>query len=178
VEIRAVTAADLEPFLRHLERQLSESGQGGLPVFSPFPRGGHPRVDQLRPPREAGLARTLDEPGWWRMWAAWDGRRVVGGCELAGGVVTSELHRASLILGLERSHYGRGLASRLLEAAIAWAEGEPLLAWIYLTVFTNNAPAIRLYERFGFERRGVIEDRFRVDGVTIDELHMVRRLPG
>jgi GNAT superfamily N-acetyltransferase len=178
VEIRAVTAGELDPFVHHLERQLGESGQGGLPVFSPFARGAHPRVDQLRPPREVGLGRTVDEPGWWRMWGAWDRDRIVGSCELAGGVVDSELHRASLMMGLERSHYGRGGASRLLETAIAWAEAEPTLAWIHLTVFTGNRPAIRLYERFGFARRGVVEDRFRVDGEVIDELQMVRRLIG
>lgn len=46
---------------------------------------------------------------------------------------------------------GRGLGTRFIEEALDWARNEGAPA-IYLSVFSENDGAQRLYERFGFEK--------------------------
>ncbi len=176
MRIDAITQQTLTPYLDHLARQVAESGNFGLPIFNPLPRAIRPRAEDLRPERERGLAAGLDELVWRRMWGAWDGDRVVGGAELLGPVYPTELHRASFSLGLERSHYGRGLATALLDVVLAWVRAQPSIAYLHLDVFASNTPAIKLYERAGFERVGLIKDRFRVDGEVIDDVWMTYRV--
>ena len=48
--------------------------------------------------------------------------------------------------------------------------------WIDLGVFGHNAVARRLYRGAGFVEVGITHDRFRVDGVSIDDIHMVLAL--
>ena len=81
-------------------------------------------------------------------------------------------HRARI----ERAHRGKGLGPALLDAALRWARATGTIDWIELGVFSANPRARGLYERFGFERIGFIPDRFRVDGVVIDDVRMALRL--
>ena len=43
-----------------------------------------------------------------------------------------------------------------------------------LMVNYNNERAIRLYEKFGFEREGVKRDALRIDGHYIDAFYMAK----
>ncbi len=176
MRIEPITVETLEPYLLHLERQVAESGRHGLPIFNPLPRAQRPLAEHLRSERERGLATPLDQPIWRRMWGAWDGDRVVGGSELCGPPYPTELHRATFSLGLERSHYGRGLAMALCDAVLAWVRADTSIAYLDLAVFASNTPALRLYERLGFERVGMIEDRYRVDGERVDDVLMTHRI--
>ncbi len=49
---------------------------------------------------------------------------------------------------------GRGVGRALMEAAVDLADNWLSLTRLELTVFADNAPAIRLYERVGFEVEG------------------------
>jgi len=52
---------------------------------------------------------------------------------------------------VDESKRGRGIGTRLLEEAHAWAETHQLEA-VQLQVWTANAEAVRLYERIGFQQ--------------------------
>jgi len=56
-------------------------------------------------------------------------------------------------MAIEPQWRGKGLGSRLLEAAIAWARSAGGHK-VSLDVFPHNAAAIALYEKFGFVREG------------------------
>ncbi len=69
----------------------------------------------------------------------------------------------------------RGVASALLAAAErrARAAGARKLS---LRVLGTNQPAIRLYDRLGFEREGVLRDEFLIDGGYVDDVLMTKHL--
>jgi len=64
-------------------------------------------------------------------------------------------HAAGLGLGVHDDHCGKGIGTALMSALVDAADNWYALKRLELTVFTDNAPAIRLYEKFGFEREGI-----------------------
>lgn len=176
MRVEPLELASLEPYLEHMARQMAESGLHGLPIFNPLSRDEKIDMERLRSTRGVHLTLPVGQPGWRRVWAAWDDGRVVGGTELSGGSIDSVMHRALFTIGVERSHHRRGLATRLATHAIDWARAQPVLDWIDLGVFAHNTVAVALYERLGFERQGVVADRFRVDGQVIDDIQMALHL--
>ncbi len=98
---------------------------------------------------------------------ALDGDRVVGWCDVSPVYGHSREHVGVLGIALVPEARGRGLGTRLLEAAIgrSWERG---LTRIELSVRTDNAPARALYERLGFEHEGVLRRSMLVDGGYID----------
>jgi len=70
---------------------------------------------------------------------------------------------------------GTGVGDALVKAVLEHAAGE--VEQIKLTVEAENAPAIRLYERNGFQVVGRLPRAMRVGDAYYDELNMFRRLP-
>jgi len=84
-------------------------------------------------------------------------------------------HAAVLGLGVHDAYVGRGIGSALLRAVLDAADNWMGLTRIELTVFSDNQPAIRLYERFGFEREGVAR-RFAFRAGAYADADMMARL--
>lgn len=72
-------------------------------------------------------------------------------------------------------HTGRGIGTALIEALIDLADNWIGLRRIELEANIDNAGAIRLYERFGFEREGTKRGDILRDGTLVD-CHMMARL--
>ncbi len=63
-------------------------------------------------------------------------------------------HERHAYLGLmyvEPGYRGRGLIHRIIDQLLAWARGEGVSDF-YLDVDADNEPALRAYERYGFDR--------------------------
>jgi RimJ/RimL family protein N-acetyltransferase len=72
----------------------------------------------------------------------------------------------------------RGIGTRLMEALIAWARSVGAHK-ISLHVWPHNAAALRLYEKFGFEREGYLRKHYRRrNGKMWDAVVMGRLLNG
>ena len=72
---------------------------------------------------------------------------------------------------------GKGVGSALMRAGLDLADNWLNLTRLVLEVYTDNEPAIRLYERFGFEREGTLrQDAFR-EGRYVDSYVMARLRP-
>jgi len=78
---------------------------------------------------------------------------VVGRLSLARDPHPASRHVADLGLMVAASHRRRGIGRALLEAAVDWARAHGIQK-LELHVFPHNAPAIALYEAFGFRREG------------------------
>ncbi|MBB3259058.1 putative acetyltransferase [Paraburkholderia bannensis] len=102
--------------------------------------------------------------------------RVIGQAELMAHDGRRS-HCASLGIGVHDAFQGRGVGALLMGALIDAADTAFGLRRIELQVFADNAPAIGLYRRFGFE----VEARARAyairDGALHDVLHMARLAP-
>ena len=68
---------------------------------------------------------------------------------------------------------GEGVGSALMTAALELADGWLELTRLELTVYTDNIPAIKLYE-FGFVREGTHRQYAFRDGVFVDAYAVAR----
>jgi L-phenylalanine/L-methionine N-acetyltransferase len=69
---------------------------------------------------------------------------------------------------------GKGIGTALMQAAVDFADKWLNLSRLELDVFFDNEPAIKLYEKFGFQVEGTqIGYAFR-DGQYVDTLKMAR----
>ena len=100
-----------------------------------------------------------------------EAREVVGWCDVLPKARAALRHSGVLGLGVVAAHRGRGIGSRLLQAALqaAWQSG---LTRIELTVRVDNERARRLYERFGFAIEGLCKRHMRIDGEYHDSYLM------
>jgi RimJ/RimL family protein N-acetyltransferase len=101
---------------------------------------------------------------------------LVGYVEASGGRVRRNAHTAHVVIGVRRSHGGRGIGRRLLEELDRWA-GDHAVSRLELTVMTINEPAIGLYRRVGYEVEGTRRAALLVDGEPVDELWMAKITP-
>ncbi len=85
-------------------------------------------------------------------------------------------HRAVVGISVRKDHWGCGLGSYLMQLAIGQTRANGF-EQLELGVYSDNARAIHLYEKFGFERYGIQPRAFKLkDGTYRDEIIMVKML--
>jgi RimJ/RimL family protein N-acetyltransferase len=95
------------------------------------------------------------------------GREVVGWCDIRPNSHFTCGHSGMLGMGLLPVFRGKGIGTLLIRATINEARRQGLTR-IELTVFTDNARAIALYEKVGFTTEGVMRNAVRIDGIYKD----------
>jgi RimJ/RimL family protein N-acetyltransferase len=101
---------------------------------------------------------------------------VVGRLSVARDSHPASRHVADVGLMVAAGHRRRGIGSALLDQAVEWAH-ETGIEKLELHVFPYNEPAIRLYERFGFEREGLRRAHYRRGGELVDAVLMAYHVP-
>ena len=85
-------------------------------------------------------------------------------------------HRAGMGISVLKEAWGCGLGSFLMQLAVDQAKANGF-EQLELGVYSDNARAIHLYEKFGFERCGTTPHAFKLkDGTYRDEIMMVKML--
>ena len=97
---------------------------------------------------------------------------IVGSLNCLGGTRASTRHAVVLGMSVRRAWRNRGVGSALLGAALDWARGTRVVTRIELAVYRENAPAIHLYEKFGFETEARRRRAIRHRGRYVDDLVM------
>jgi L-phenylalanine/L-methionine N-acetyltransferase len=102
------------------------------------------------------------------------GEQVIGMIGILGISNTRMLHIRSLFMAVHQDLQGQGVGQRLLQAALDLCDGPLRAKRVDLSVFTDSAHALALYQKFGF----VIEGRLRCnafrDGHYVDAYAMAR----
>lgn len=83
-------------------------------------------------------------------------------------------HAGGIGMGVASEWQGKGVGKMLLKAALEVADKWMRLERIELTVYADNAAAIGLYEKFGFETEGRLRAYAVRDGELVDALTMAR----
>jgi RimJ/RimL family protein N-acetyltransferase len=104
---------------------------------------------------------------------ALDGEQVVGWCDVTPKSHEALRHSGTLGMGVAASHRGQGIGTRLMAVTLDAAAANGL-SRIELIVRSDNATAIALYRRCGFETEGTCRRYMRVDGAWFDALLMAR----
>jgi putative acetyltransferase len=86
-------------------------------------------------------------------------------------------HAAGLGMTVRDNRQGRGVGTGLLKAALELADGWMNLTRLELQVWVDNEPAVRLYQKFGFEVEGTLRQYALREGKFVDALAMSRLRP-
>lgn len=83
-------------------------------------------------------------------------------------------HAGQIGMAVRDDWQGKGVGTALMQAVIDLADKWLNLTRLELDVFVDNAPAIRLYEKFGFSIEGTLVDFAFRDGEYVDTYIMAR----
>lgn len=72
----------------------------------------------------------------------------------------------------DRSHWGRGCGLDATETMLGFAFRELNLFKIYLTVRADNSAALKIYEKCGFVREGILRGHLYRGGKHLDVIYM------
>lgn len=164
--LRSPDGADGEAILAHLAKAsdetdfLSRSGAEVLADFSPEAEARF-LADMLAAPRAGMIAAFVD------------GQAIANASITPVSPLSRCRHRAELGIAIQQAFCRLGLGSALLDACIHRARAANYTQ-LELGVVDTNAPAIALYEKFGFTTCGCIPAALRYpDGRQAGELRMI-----
>jgi RimJ/RimL family protein N-acetyltransferase len=97
------------------------------------------------------------------------------GGEAVGGVgflLGRDIARISAEMGywLGEEFWGRGIATRGVTAASDWALEHYKLSRVFAMAFAHNGASIRVLEKAGFEREGLLRRSAIKNGVVLDQI--------
>lgn len=129
------------------------------------------------PPLRAWRERVTDpKPGSRNLVACLNGK-VVGQLTLLVEQSPRRSHVATFGMGVDSGYQGRGVASALMAEMTSLCDNWLRIDRIELTVFVDNAPALAVYRKFGFEVEGTGKNYALRDGKYIDAYFMARLKP-
>ena len=157
MHIRKAKPQDAQALLDYLRTVGGESdnltfGSEGLPIS---------------PEAEAEYLAALENAPKSVMLVAEDNVQIVGNIGLQGIPRQRLCHRGDLAISVRKSHWGQGVGSRLMEAALDFARNAGLEI-VSLEVRSDNLRAIRLYEKFGFRKIGEFPGFLKIQGEYAD----------
>lgn len=130
------------------------------------------------PSVEEWRERLEDPPSGFRLLVACVGDeagQVVGNLGLGLVQRPRRRHVASLGMAVHDDWTGRGVGTALMEAAMDLCDNWLQVTRVELEVYTDNGPALAVYDRFGFTVEGTCRGSVFRDGAYVDT-HIMARL--
>ena len=159
IKIRATEPADYEAIAETMAQPRAYAGTMQLPL----------------PSAEMWKRRLAEFPvGDHSLVAIVDGK-VVGNIGLMSIAKSRRrAHVASIGMAVHDDYQGKGVGSALMKAALDLADNWLQFTRVELTVYTDNAAALALYKKFGFEIEGTHRQYAFRNGVYVDSYSMAR----
>lgn len=157
LQIRSWRKSDLDALLRHANNSKIAAN---LRDQFPHPYTRRDAIEYLsyvrdqRPERGFALQRSEE---------------AIGGLGFQIGV---DISRVSAEIGywVSEVYWGKGFATRAVEAATEWAFTEYKLTRVFALVFIHNAPSVRVLEKAGYQKEGVLRRSAVKNGVVLDQI--------
>jgi putative acetyltransferase len=157
--IRAAEPGDYEAIRDAMAQPLAQANTLQLPL----------------PAREMWKKRLVEFPAEDRLLVAELDGKLVGNLGLHPAKNPRRSHACSIGMVVHDAWHRRGIGSALLAAGIDLAENWMQVQRLELTVFTDNAAAIALYRKFGFDIEGTLRRYAFRNGHFVD-VHTMARL--
>ncbi len=157
LQIRTWRKSDLEALLRHANNAKIAAN---LRDQFPHPYTRRDAIEYLNFMRDQRPERSF---------ALQYNEEAIGGLGFQIGV---DISRVSAELGywVSEAYWGRGFATRAVNALTDWAFAEYKLTRVFALVFSYNASSIRVLEKAGFEPEGLLRRSAIKNGVILDQL--------
>ncbi|MFR3499745.1 MAG: GNAT family N-acetyltransferase, partial [Paraclostridium bifermentans] len=81
-------------------------------------------------------------------------------------------HNGTLGISLRKKYWGIGLGSEIMVYLIDWAKSNKITKKINLLVREDNIRGVKLYEKFGFEKEGLLKKDICVNGIYYNTIAM------
>ena len=154
--VRAMEPADLPDITEAWNQPRAYAGTLQLPFTS----------------LEARQQRHAAHAGSTRLVAVIEGKAI--GMIFLGREENRRSHVGSIGMAVHDAYAGRGVGSAMMAAVVDLADNWLQIKRLELSVYADNARAIALYERFGFEREGFHAAYSWRDGAWADSISMAR----
>lgn len=158
-------------------RHTEPSDYGALHEIFSHPRAVQGTAQLPYPSAESWRKKLENPPPGFYSLVACAGDEVVGHLGLHTSPNPRRRHAASIGMAVRDDWQGKGVGSALMRAALELADRWLNLTRLELEVYTDNAPAVRLYEKFGFVREGTHKQYAFRDGIFVDAYAMARLRP-
>jgi RimJ/RimL family protein N-acetyltransferase len=157
LRIRPWRRDDLDALLRHANNPKIA---GNLRDQFPHPYTRRDGIDYLN------YVRAMDVP---MSLAVEYEIEAIGGIGFKLGV---DIARLSVEMGywLAEPYWGRGLTTRAVIAAADWAFGNYGVVRIFAIAFSHNVASMRVLEKAGFEREGLLRRSAIKNGLVLDQV--------
>ncbi len=154
--------------IRHAEPRDAEP----LRMLMAHPEVYHDTLQILTPPWKPG--RRSYSPNPIPSTVATLDDRVTGHLSLHVEPRPRRSHVATFGMAVSAGHQGRGIGSALMREMIDLCDNWLRVERIELTVFADNAPAIAVYKKYGFEIEGTGRRYALRNGEYVDAYYMAR----
>ncbi len=167
VTIRRAVPADAAGYARVMSDPAVYPGLMQLPYNNE--QQWRERLTEITAPGKVDLVLVAERDG-----------TIVGNCGLHPLTLAPQVRRrhvASIGIAVAAEAQGQGIGSALMQAMCDYADRWLGLLRLELTVYVDNARAIALYRRFGFETEGRMRGYAMRDGELVDAFAMARIHP-
>lgn len=97
---------------------------------------------------------------------------IVSVAQISGSNRKRIAHNSELSISVKKEYWRKGIGSIVMEELIRFAKENGTIKNISLGVKASNSKAMKLYEKFGFEKTGVHKNFFNINGNFEDEILM------
>jgi RimJ/RimL family protein N-acetyltransferase len=163
-QVRMAIASDADPLLAYMKRLVSEI-DNNVPLLP----DELPSVEKQKQCIESVLTSTESA-----LFIAVLDDNIVGRLDINGSKRASLAHVVSLGVSVDEAFRRKGIGMLLLEHGLLYISEHSEIKRIELEVHAQNLPAIRLYERFGFNQEGRCEKRLFQHGRFFDTLRLAK----